>query len=362
MNKLSLLLMVLSLSIAVYAWPGTQITSDAEDHYSPESAAGQNAVVYTCGNTNICSDVRGGGSETIISSTSNAYHPDINSEGEIAYGQPNGSYNVIYTYISGVESQLNTGKNNSYNPDMCPDGDTIAYYRKAGDARYHIFKVVISTNVSTQLTSGAFIDGEGVNSEGIIDCGDTDIVFTRCTVGYGYCNIAKVPIAGGAVTNLTTDDGSNSFDTPQWNVDYTKVVFTGNWNPTGGNVTVFTVDANGANFANITTGWSNYFWPFTCPNATYAVRRDAGFNYYISQIQPSILDDLDTTVYDYPSCDAVASFDIFYSKNDGSNDQITQEHFADPPGPGLVPEFSTITLLLAALIALGGIFAFRRYR
>lgn len=358
MKKLLIAIIFLITINIVCASTLTQITSDAEDHYYPGSAAGISTMIYTCGNY-VCTDVRGGGSETVISSAG-AYAPDINSEGEIVYILSDGSYDQVYKYVSGVETQLTTSAyDKSWYADACPDGDTVVYWADPAGflTTNHIYKVSISTGTETQLTSASFPidDGPGVNYDGILDCGNTDVVFSR----YDGSNwqIAKVPIAGGAVTVLTSN-GWDSGD-PQWNSDYSKITYWGFDLANSGYATILTMNSDGSGQTGH-TGASNYYYPFYCPDGTlYAFRNGPGTADFLAQILPSV-SDLYSAVYDYPSCALSPGHDIFFSQNDGLNDQIWQDNYPDQSDP--VPEFSTITLLLAALVALGGIFAFRKYR
>ena len=364
--------MLLSFSVAVYAWPGTQITSDSENHYEPDGAPGIQNITYVCVNGTdyrVCSDVRGGGSERVISPDIYDFNdtdsPDINVDGEFMYLQPNNTgwnWDQVYVNVNGVEWELTHDNTTKYSPVACTDGDTIIFSAtNATDSRDHMYKVLISSGVLTQLTFGnTFDDGTGNNWDYRYDCGDTHAVFTRCSSS--RCNIAKVPLAGGAVVNLTADTGSNYFTDPQWNADYTQVIFTGYLGP-GWSDTVFTVNSDGTGITNLTDTYKMYWQPFFCPDGTaYAIYRPTPGNYNMSQVLPNVTNNLDVTIYDYYSCDSVASHDVFYVQNDGSYDQVLQQHFQDEEPVLPVPEFTSLTFLLAALFALGGMFALMRYR
>lgn len=359
----------------VYAWPGTQITSGAIDHNDPDSAPGVNTIVYTVYNASIfdyvvATNVRGGGNEINISTDPTSYgvdSPDITVDGEVVYLRANDTgwnWDQIYVNVGGVETEITHDNTTKYNPVACPDGDTIIFSAtNSTDNADHMYKVLISSNVLTQLTFGTvFNDGQGNNWNYRYDCGDTHAVFTRCSIPFSRCNIAKVPLAGGAVVNLTADSGSNYFEDPQWNADYTQVIFTGALGPGWAN-TVFTVNADGSGITNLTNTYKNYWQPFYCPDGTaYAVHRPTPGVYNISQVLPNLTDNLARTNYGLYGCTEYGSHDIFYTLNDGSDDQILQQHFQDPPEPYTVPEFTSLTFLLAGLIAIGGMFALRRYR
>ncbi|MCX6708527.1 MAG: hypothetical protein NTW67_02660 [Candidatus Woesearchaeota archaeon] len=215
----------------------------------------------------------------------------------------------------------------------------------------------ISDGTVTQLTSGAFDDGPGSNWAGIIDCGSTDVVFSRFD-GSNW-QIAKVPIATGAVTMLTSNIYSS--ENPRYNDDYTKIVYSGYVSASD----IISSNSDGSNVVIHTTapGITGYYLPMFCPDATdtiYAIHHDVSHVDWFTQITP-VPTDLYLSTQDPPQCYTSPGYDYFFTQNDGSNDQFWEEDFDDPP-VGLVPEFSTITLLLAALIALGGIFAFRKYR
>ncbi len=350
-----LLLAILLLAINLVCAAPLQITTDSEFHANPDSASGITTLVYVCDNY-VCKDVRGGGSETIISS-SDANYPDINADGEIVYRLFDGLYYQVYKNIGGSETQLTTSSWNKYYPDTCFDGDTVVFWGDDGGGYNHIYKTSISSGGETQLTSGSFDDGPGAQNDGIINCGDTDVVFAR-NDGSNW-QIAKVPIAGGAVTMLT----SSSWDKgdPDWNVDYSEIAYWGYDFLNSGFATIHTMTSSGGSDTARTSGANNYYYPFYCPDGTlYAFHNEVLGTDYLSQILPSV-SDLYAAAYSFAACDSVASYDIFFTQNDGTYDQVWQDHGGDANG-GPVPEFSTMTLLLAALVALGGIFAFRRYR
>ncbi len=353
MKKLliSILFAIVIFSTCVMASTLTQITSGV-DFWDPFTAPGNSLVVASCYSSSICTVPRGGGSITTISNA--GWWPQITGNGTIVYIKNDGSYDQIYKNESGVETKLTNDAYDKWRIDLCPDDATIAYYAYINAQNTSIYTIPIAGGSPTRLTFG-YIDGSGGYSYEPIDCGNTDIVFTRDDSG-NY-RIAKVPITGGSVTYLTTVAEGDS-DTPSWSKDFAKITYQNQ-----SSSSIMTMNADGSNKVRETTS-GTYYNPFYCPDGTLYAVKDVGANYNVTRILPSELNIHQTeNNWYFPICVSVSSHDIFFIEDNGTYWNLWQDHYDDPPGPSdPVPEFSTITLLLAALVALGGIFAFRRYR
>ncbi len=354
-------LVFMLLAQVVLAGDLFQLTDDTNENYYPTYYDSSNYVFYNCNIWDTCYSNPGDTNSktplsTLFPETYIWYPYAYNSNSIIAVSEEAVTYDEeMFKFTIGGSSAQITFDNDidKERPTMCSDGHTFVFCGRTSGGNYNVYKGDINApGLSTQLTTEnkeCFYNGYPA------DCDNT---YAYYVCSYGLFNqICKTPLAGGARTLLTTDDAQHT--APVLSQDGTKILFSANTG--GGFAKIYEMNLDGTGLTKLSTDDSkNHEFPFQCPDGIVYSSRETISGDRLAIVGGAILYP-DITLGWGPMVCGLGSQNIFFTGLDTQNDQqIFQDYTGDPSDP--VPEFSTITLLLAALVALGGIFAFRRYR
>jgi Tol biopolymer transport system component len=253
-----------------------QLTTAQFNHFPPAFSSDAGWLVYAresvSGNTLLYKVAAAGGSEMLLSENTTLYHsPSWASDTDLICCEKrdtNGYRQIcILSSEKGDERVITCDSVDHFMPVFSPDNQWIAYYRRAPDLGFQIFKVHVDTPFQ-EIHLGDF--EHSCNVPQWSPDGKWILYQKRDSVlsnGVGVWRLYKMAENGGNEIRLT--DSTALHEGPQWSPDGEWVVYEYRKDITGGHSQIYKVSPEGGQEIALTQGPSVHESPVWAPDGQW---------------------------------------------------------------------------------------------